>query len=86
MAAFLRGCRPALTIAAAEELSAFPRPVLLAWSQGDVLFPESDARKLAEMIPDSELTWITDSRTFSMVDQPEQLVAAIQPFLERLPA
>ena len=86
MAAFIRGCRPALTHAAAEELSSFPRPVLLAWSQGDVLFPEADARRLAEMIPDSELTWITDSRTFSMVDQPEQLVATIRPFLERLPA
>jgi len=85
MAAFIRGCKPALTNAAAEALASFPRPVLLAWSEGDVLFPEADARKLAEMIPDAELTWITGSRTFSMVDQPEQLLAAIRPFLERLP-
>ncbi|HYF46932.1 MAG TPA: alpha/beta hydrolase [Acidimicrobiales bacterium] len=86
MARFVRGCRPALTNAAADALSTFPRPVLLAWSAGDVLFPEADARRLAEMIPDAELTWIRDSRTFSMVDQPEQLLAAVRPFLERLPA
>jgi len=85
MATFIRGCRPALTHAAAEQLAAFPRPVLLAWSKGDVLFPEADAERLAATIPGAELTWITDSRTFSMVDQPEQLLAIVRPFLEGLP-
>jgi len=86
MAQFIRGCRPALAHAAAEELRSFPRPVLLAWGEGDRLFPEADARRLHEMIPGSELTWISDTKTFSMIDQPDQLVAAIRPFLERLPA
>ena len=36
------------------------------------------------MIPDSELTWIEDTKAFSMIDQPERLVAVIRPFLERL--
>ena len=85
MATFIRGCRPALTHAAAEQLAGFPRPVLLAWSEGDVLFPEADAERLAATFPDAQLTWITDSRTFSMVDQPQQLLAAVVPFLERLP-
>ena len=86
MAAFVRGCRPALTHAAAEELRSFPRPVLLAWGRGDKLFPEDDARRLHGLLPDSELVWIEDTRTFSMIDQPEQLLAAVRPFLERLPA
>jgi pimeloyl-ACP methyl ester carboxylesterase len=85
MATFIRGCRPSLTHAAAERLATFPRPVLLAWSRGDVLFPEADAERLAATFPDAELTWITDSRTFSMVDQPDQLLASVRPFLEGLP-
>ena len=85
MATFIRGCRPALTNAAADALSEFPRPVLIAWSKGDLLFPDADAERLAATIPDAELAWITDSRTFSMVDQPEQLAGVLRPFLERLP-
>ena len=86
MAQFVRGCRPALTHAAADELRTFPRPVLLVWGRGDRLFPEADARRLHEMIPGSELAWIEDTKTFSMIDQPERLVAVIRPFLEGLPA
>jgi pimeloyl-ACP methyl ester carboxylesterase len=85
MARFVRGCRPALTNAAGERLASFPLPVLLAWSKGDVVFPEADAERLAATFPDAELTWITDSRTFSMVDQPEQLLGVVRPFLEGLP-
>ncbi|HEX2578140.1 MAG TPA: alpha/beta fold hydrolase, partial [Aquihabitans sp.] len=66
-AAFLRSCRPALAHAAADALRSFPRPVLVAWSEDDLIFPKADARRLAEMIPHATLRWITDARTFSMV-------------------
>lgn len=86
MATFIRGCRPALTHAAAEALESFPRPILLAWGRGDRLFPESDAEALHARWPTSDLAWIEDTKTFSMVDQPERLLALLRPFLERLPA
>ena len=86
MAAFVRRCRPALAHAAADALRSFPRPVLLAWSEGDRLFPEADARALAEMIPGAELALVSDARTFSMVDQPEQLLALVTDFLTKVPA
>ena len=86
MAAFLRRCRPVLAHEAAEALRTFERPVLLAWSAGDRLFPEADARTLAAMIPDAELALVTGARTFSMVDQPEQLSALVTDFLARVPA
>jgi pimeloyl-ACP methyl ester carboxylesterase len=85
MATFIRACRPALAHAAAEALRTFTRPVLIAWSAGDRLFPEADGRRLAEMIPNAELTLITGARTFAMVDQPDQLAATILAFLARHP-
>lgn len=84
LAAFLRRCGPALTNAAAESLRSFPRPVLLAWSRKDPLFPERDAERLNEMIPDCQLQWITGAKAFSMIDQPDQLLSVVRPFLAQL--
>ena len=83
IAAFLRHCRPALTHAAAESLRTVDRPVLLAWSRGDRLFPERDARRLAELLPDATLELVDGARTFSVLDQPEQVVALIRSFVDR---
>ena len=82
--AFLRTCQPKVAYAAAKELESFPRPALIAWSRGDRLFPDLDAERLARTIPDCELHWIENTRTFSMIDQPDALVALVRPFLERL--
>ena len=82
--AFLRTCQPKVVYAAAKELESFPRPALIAWSRGDRLFPDLDAERLARTIPDCELHWIENTRTFSMIDQPDALVALVRPFLERL--
>ena len=68
MAAFIRRCRPALTNEAAESLRSFPRPVLLAWSRKDPLFPEADGKRLASIIPGAELQWIENSRAFVRAD------------------
>jgi pimeloyl-ACP methyl ester carboxylesterase len=83
MAHFIRRCRPALAREAAEALRSYRGPVLLAWSEGDPLFPEADARRLAAMIPGAELTWVHGARAFSMIDQPDQVVAHIEDFLAR---
>ena len=84
--AFLRCCRPRLAHEAAEQLATFPRPALIAWSRGDKLFPDADAERLAATIPDCELHFIDNTRTFSMIDRPDELVAIVRPFLERIAA
>ena len=81
LAGFAVAIRPQLTIDAAEALRGFPRPVLLAWSAEDPLFPYSDAVKLAGMLQDARLEPIADSYCFSMLDQPEALAGAITSFL-----
>jgi pimeloyl-ACP methyl ester carboxylesterase len=83
ISAFLRHCRPALTHAAADALRTFEQPVLLAWSRGDRLFPEGDARRLAELLPDATLAWVEGARTFSVLDQPDRVRELIHAFVDR---
>lgn len=83
MAAFLRRCRPAVGHAAADAIEARPVPLLLAWSEGDRLFPEADARQLHERIAGSELRVIDGVRTFSQVDRPDAVLDLVVPFLDR---
>ncbi|HEX7132398.1 MAG TPA: alpha/beta hydrolase [Iamia sp.] len=86
MGAFLRGCRKELTHRAADALAAQAPPVLLAWSRGDRLFPESDAEELHRRIAGSSLHYIDDARTFSQIDRPQAVLDLVVPFLAGLPA
>ncbi len=77
LARFLRGVHRRHTIAAAERLPAFGRPVLLAWAEEDRLFPLSLAHRLAEVLPNARLVAISDSYTFVPEDQPHVLAELI---------
>jgi pimeloyl-ACP methyl ester carboxylesterase len=79
--AFVLGLDPADTLAAAETLREFDRPVLLAWAPEDRFFPIAHAERLAAMIPDARLERIEDSRTFISEDQPERLAELIAGFV-----
>jgi pimeloyl-ACP methyl ester carboxylesterase len=72
-----------VTLDAAERLSGFDRPVLLAWATDDKLFPLEDAHRLAAILPDARVETIEGSRTFSMIDQPERLAKLIGDFARR---
>ena len=81
--AFLRTVHKRHTLAAAEQLPAFTRPVLLAWATEDKLFPTSLAERLAERLPDATIVPIADSLTFVPEDQPDELVRLIAEFAGR---
>ena len=70
---FVRGVHRRHTLAAAEHLAEFDRPVLLAWAEEDKLFPISLAHRLAAVLPDAEVVAIADSYTFVPLDQPRVL-------------
>ncbi|MGW4484960.1 alpha/beta fold hydrolase [Amycolatopsis sp. NPDC004368] len=76
----LRTVSPALTLAAAEQLRTFDRPVLLAWATEDKLFPVRFAYRLAELLPHARVVEIADSYTFVPEDQPEVLAGHIVEF------
>ena len=77
-AAFLRTVAPSHTLQAAEAIRAFPRPIVLAWSRRDRIFPPSDAETLAGMWPTAQLHWIDDALTFSPLDQPGRVADAVR--------
>jgi pimeloyl-ACP methyl ester carboxylesterase len=78
---FMLGMDPADTLAAAERLSGFDRPVLLVWPPGTPFFPFEHAERLARTFPQARLEPIADSRTFVSEDQPEHLAELIAGFV-----
>jgi pimeloyl-ACP methyl ester carboxylesterase len=77
----LRGVHKRHTLAAAERLSSFDKPVLLAWAATDRIFPLADAQRLASIFPNARLTTIQDSYSFVPEDQPEELARVTAEFL-----
>ncbi len=77
----LRGVDNRYTLAAAERLGEFTRPVLLAWGEHDGQFTVSLARRLAAVIPDARLETIANAATFVPEDEPAALVDLITEFL-----
>jgi pimeloyl-ACP methyl ester carboxylesterase len=75
------GLDPRHTLAAAEALRSFERPVLVAWSADDRLFPRSDAERLRDTFPDARLEWVEDARTFSAEDAPERVAELVAAFV-----
>jgi pimeloyl-ACP methyl ester carboxylesterase len=82
----LRGISPTYTMEAAEKLTSFDRPAMLAWAVEDRFFKLSFAERLAEAIPGSTLERIEDSYTFVPEDQPERLAELIRSFAVSRPA
>lgn len=80
IARLLGGISPAHTLAAAERLPAFDRPVLLAWGGDDRLFPLSLAERLAARFPNARLEVVPGARTFVPLDEPARLASLIADF------
>jgi pimeloyl-ACP methyl ester carboxylesterase len=77
----LAGLDPKYTLDAAARLTAFDKPVLIAWSAEDRFFPTEHAERLAKLLPDARLEWIEGARTFSPEDRPERLAELIRSFV-----
>ena len=70
------------TVEAAERLPRFTKPALIAWSHDDAFFPLEDGQRLADTLPDARLKVIREARTFSMIDQPDELAGLIGHFAD----
>jgi pimeloyl-ACP methyl ester carboxylesterase len=68
------------TLAAAEKLHRFERPVLLAWAPEDRVFPIAHAHRLAGLFPDAHVEEVPDSYTFVPEDQPGRLAELVGAF------
>jgi pimeloyl-ACP methyl ester carboxylesterase len=72
---------PEVTLQVARELHRFPRPVLIAWTPEDRLFPMALAHRLAGVFPDARVIEIADSHAFVPEDNPRALAGAIESFV-----
>jgi pimeloyl-ACP methyl ester carboxylesterase len=77
----LKGIDKRYTVEAAKLLPRFDKPALIVWAREEKVFPEEDARKLAERLPDSRLEFLDDCWTYIPEDQPEKLAALIREFV-----
>jgi pimeloyl-ACP methyl ester carboxylesterase len=77
---FIRSMDPCYTNEAADRLGKFAKPLLIAWSRHDRVFPPAHARQLAAELPAAQLAWIDDSYAFSPEDQPQMLAELIANF------
>jgi pimeloyl-ACP methyl ester carboxylesterase len=78
--ALLLGISPKYTLAAAERLHEFDKPVLVAWATEDKFFPFEHGERLAASFPNARFERIEDSRTFAPEDQPERTAQLIADF------
>jgi pimeloyl-ACP methyl ester carboxylesterase len=78
---FVRAVSKRDTLAAAERLRDFHRPVLLAWAREDRFFKVKLAERLLERLPNGRLELIDDSYTFVPIDQPERLAELVREFV-----
>ncbi|SHY86264.1 Putative hydrolase, alpha/beta hydrolase fold [Mycobacteroides abscessus subsp. abscessus] len=79
--AFLRGIDNRDTLAAAEILRGFERPVLLLWPRTLPFFPFAHAERWLRLLPNAKLVEVPDSYTFVSEDQPELMVREIETFV-----
>lgn len=78
---FLRSVSPVHTLAAATELAAFKRPVLLLWAPENRFFSIDLARRFERELPNARIVEIEDAGVFVSEDQPERVASAIGDFL-----
>jgi pimeloyl-ACP methyl ester carboxylesterase len=69
------------TLAAADQLRGFDKPVLLVWPRRAPYFPFAHAERWAQLLPDARLVEVTDSYTFVCEDQPEFLARELISFI-----
>ncbi|MFE7619129.1 alpha/beta fold hydrolase [Streptomyces sp. NPDC057496] len=85
LAKFLRGTEPDCCLKAAENLSSFTRPALIAWGAEDRMMPSATGRRLAALLPNARYAEIPDARTLVQFDNPAALMAELRLFTKENP-
>lgn len=62
-------------------LTSFSRPALIVWASEDRVMPPEHGQRLAQLLPNGQLTEIADSSTLIPLDQPEQLADLLRQFV-----
>ncbi|HZF89139.1 alpha/beta hydrolase [Streptomyces sp.] len=84
-AKFCRSAEPDCYLKAAENLSSFTRPALVAWGAEDRMMPSATGRRLAELLPNARYAEIPGARTLVPFDNPDALTAELRRFVKENP-
>lgn len=71
---------PGILADAAAHLPEFDRPALVVWASEDRVMPPEHGRRLAELLPKSQLSEVDDSYTLLPLDRPAELARLIGEF------
>ncbi len=77
----IAGVNKRQTLAAAEGLRGFAKPIRFAWAPEDRFFGIELAQRLAASVPDGRIERIADAGTFVPLDQPQRLAELIDGFI-----
>jgi pimeloyl-ACP methyl ester carboxylesterase len=75
-----------LLLTAAEGLPGFDRPALVAWARDDRVMPPEHGRRLADLLPQAQLTVVDDSYTLIPLDQPARFAEIVRQFIRTPPS
>ncbi|MBL7963080.1 MAG: alpha/beta fold hydrolase [Flavobacteriales bacterium] len=67
----------------ARDLPKLKLPTLLIWGRQDTITPPHVAEEFHQLIPHSELHWIEACGHAAMMEQPEQFIAIVDPWLKK---
>ena len=81
MTRFLKAVSRRYTLEAAQTFSNFRHPVMLLWGKDDPFFSSRLATRLQQAFPDATLEFLSDSRAFVQLDQPEILAQKVTEFV-----
>ncbi len=81
MTRFLQAVSNRYTLEAARTFSSFHHPVLLVWGRDDPFFSSRLALRLQQAFPDATLKFLSHSRAFVPLDQPEVFAQHITEFV-----
>ena len=70
-----------LLLTAARGLPGFDRPALIAWARDDRVMPPEHGRRLADLLPQGQLTEVDDSYTLIPLDQPARFAQIVREFI-----
>lgn len=64
-----------------QALDRFPIPLLLVYARQDKMVPPVVGERLARLLPDARIEWLSEASHFAHVDAPEAFLGAALPFL-----
>ena len=86
LARYVRTTDDSCLDAIVDDLARLDVPVLVAWTDDDLVMPAEHGRRLADLVPQGRYVEVADSRTLVPIDQPRVLAGLVRDFIRDTPS